>query len=229
MGMEALYKVQGRSSQKDTTHPAPHTHTTLSRAMVFDTSSQSSNSTSHQSEETVPGSPPKYNDAALDSPIDISSSTPPATSVPFLPNVTYEENEYGEMQPTKPDAIRARIPSGTTFQENEYGEIHRAEMDPDLTDSAQTVSATSGAEGSTEPRSDHFGEDTTEKAIEYRSDDVYAENRYGELGRADTYYGNSVNLSDKIKGTAEQFIGKITGNKELHDKGILHKEGSPTS
>lgn len=146
------------------------------------------------SDETLPNTPPKYNDTALDSPINTSSSTPTTTSVPLLPNVTYEENEYGEMQPTQSDAVRARIPSGTTFQENEYGEIHRAETDPDLTDNAQNVTATS------EPKSDHFGEDTTEKAIEYRSDDVYAENRYGELGRADTYYGSSANLSDKIKG-----------------------------
>lgn len=75
--------------------------------------------------------------------------------------------------------------------------------------------------------------------------EFYAENRFGELGRRDTELPNHASFTDKLKGeflikpfcyfltvrmllgTAEQVVGKLIGNQELHDKGI-HRKASPS-
>jgi len=58
------------------------------------------------------------------------------------------------------------------------------------------------------------------------SDTVYAENRFGELGRADTF-NEEPDMCDRIVGSTEQFLGSITGNQRLHDRGVLKKSPSP--
>jgi len=125
----------------------------------------------------------------------------------------FQENEYGEIKPAQSNVVRdpsVQRPVNEDFIENEHGEIHRVGTDPDRSSSSQ-----------------NFGIDTPQKAREYRSDETYSENRYGELGRADTYVDDHSHLSDKVRGTAEQLFGKLTGNKELHDKGVIRKNSPP--
>jgi len=93
-------------------------------------------------------------------------------------------------------------PQNTTYDENMYGE-----MKP-----------------SSERTGSGFGEDTKDKSSAYRSDEIYSENRFGELGRADTFDEDSEpRKRDKLLGTAEQVIGKVTHNQCLHDKGVARK------
>lgn len=74
------------------------------------------------------------------------------------------------------------------FVENKYGEIHRTGTDPELL----------GADLSSSSRD--FGSNTPQKSKEYHSDETYAENRFGELGRADTYLEEEGNMADKVRG-----------------------------
>lgn len=107
------------------------------------------------------------------------------SSVPFVSNQSYNENEFGELDPTRADPAQwSRCPSDEVYAENEFGEIHRIETDPD-----------NASEGS-----DLFGKDTRQKSVAYQSDETYSENRFGELGRADTFRVGEPHLADKIKG-----------------------------
>jgi len=126
---------------------------------------------------------------------------------PNYDDLTAEERERNVAPP--------RGQSDTIYRENKFGEIHRPSTDSDL-----AVPSASGSEA-------HFGESTPEKSEQYRSDEVYDENRFGEIGRADTFQ-EQPHLSDKLKGTAERLFGKITGNHELHDKGVSRTSKSPS-
>ena len=121
------------------------------------------------------------------------------TSTNLIPNPTYEENEYGEMDVKQSDDTRTRMPTDAIYRENEYGEIHRAETDPNF-DRKSGDTTSESASNALESEPNHFGEDTLQKAKEYHSDEVYPENRFGELGRADTFVAGQAHLSDKIKG-----------------------------
>jgi len=92
------------------------------------------------------------------------------------------------------------------FRENEFGEIHRSSTDPDLPvdDAAVAKGAPNGAHN-------HFAEDTATKAQQYQSDEVYEENRFGEIGRADTFQEHEhSHLSEKLKDTAGRLMGKFS-------------------
>ena len=73
------------------------------------------------------------------------------------------------------------------YSENQFGEMETPPVD------GQTQS---------ELNEDEFGHNTAAKAEQYRSDQIYPENRFGELGRADTFTDehHHSRLSDKIKG-----------------------------
>lgn len=117
----------------------------------------------------------------------------------------FEENEYGEMEPSStsqpPRDIHGnpiqmgQLPPGTAFSEDEYGEIREA----DVNTSAQDPHKKFVPEDST--RSTDFGENTGARSEAFRSSEVYPENRFGELGRADTMYEDqNVGTADKVKG-----------------------------
>jgi len=91
-------------------------------------------------------------------------------------------------------------PEGATYEENMYGEM----------------------EPSSERAGGGFGADTMDKSSEYRSDETYSENRFGELGRADTF-NEEPRKRDRLLGTAVQVIGKVTHNQDLQDKGLARK------
>lgn len=94
------------------------------------------------------------------------------------------------MRPAQSNVLRdpsAQGPVQDDFVENKYGEIHRAGTDPELL----------GADLNT---SSNFGRDTPQKAKEFHSNETYPENRFGELGRADTFADDEGHLSDKLKG-----------------------------
>lgn len=77
------------------------------------------------------------------------------------------------------------------FTENQYGEIHRAGTDPELLGADLSSSSSSSRD---------FGSNTPQKAKEYHSSETYPENRFGELGRADTFVEDDGNMTDKVKG-----------------------------
>lgn len=127
-----------------------------------------------------------------DQPPQYDSVNAPTTSAGNQPDI-FEENQYGEMRPAESNVVRdpsAQGPVQDDFAENQYGEIHRSGTDPER------------LPPNTSSSSQNFGRDTPERSKEFRSGETYAENRYGELGRADTYVDDQVHMSDKVKGNA---------------------------
>ena len=122
----------------------------------------------------------------------------------------FEENEYGEMKPSAtsqpPRDIdgnpiqTGQLASGTVFSENEYGEIREADSTSDKTATIQNPRENLVPNDSM--ASVNFGKDTEEKSEAFRSNQVYPENRFGELGRADTQSdeGHKVGTADRVKG-----------------------------
>ncbi|THH05124.1 hypothetical protein EW145_g5024 [Phellinidium pouzarii] len=174
-----------------------------------------------------------------------NSVAPVATTLP-------EQPRYDGIQSSLNTSAAPPDASNAIFEENKYGELSSGENADTVPASAflpDTKSAGNSNSDVEHPSGSHrFGEGTQDKAEEYRSDQTYPENRFGELGRADTYINDQPHLSDKIKGiaivfaiilfctkkliliflgTAEQIVGKLTFNKELHDKGISRKNQSP--
>ena len=158
----------------------------------------------------------------------------------------FEENEYGEMKPSENNNMArdldgnplqpAHIPRGVVYNENEFGEIDEGHQNTIQENPRESLGTA---------HSSDFGADTEQRSEAFRSEQVYPENRFGELGRADTSVETpKPSTSDKVKGkrknstgehlsliltvvcsigTAEQLIGKVIGNKELHDKGVARK------
>jgi len=143
----------------------------------------------------------------------IASSNTPNSSFPSNVGAHTLHQDDSPLPPPYPATQETQSDGqpGTLYEENQYGEI-----DPQKPSDDSTTSHSKG-----------FGEDTTARAEEFRSDEVYGENRYGELGRADTYRAEGPHLSDKIKGTAEQIAGKILHNESLVEKGNKRKSPSP--
>ena len=129
--------------------------------------------------------------------------------------------------PAQPNSSLPRAglpsPSRTEFVENKYGEIltplseetdlpvHHGD-DPTFKEGLEdlTIDSNDGADGDDDEEEEEeeekkFGKDTLERSAAFRSDEIYPENRFGELGRADTFeiIKKHEHLSDKIKGTYE--------------------------
>jgi len=110
-----------------------------------------------------------------------------------------------------------------TFSENKWGELGRADSNVQ----EHFGNSTAAPPLIKMPRSDEFGEDTAERSQQWKSDKIYQENQFGEIRSDSTVVEKAedshVPLKSRLKGTAEQVLGKITGNEELHNKGISRK------
>ncbi|KAL5527294.1 hypothetical protein ACEPAG_6085 [Sanghuangporus baumii] len=153
--------------------------------------------------------PPSYQGALNDEASTISESgARPSNSI-------FKENKFGEMRPVDTgndfDSLpqqKLPTPSKTVYSENQYGELHREETDPDLIRQQLHPVDYSG---------DGFGRDTRKPATALGPDKTYPENRFGELGRADTFYPHEhTHLTDKLKGMAEHVVDKLTGHHHHH-------------
>ncbi|KAL5530634.1 hypothetical protein ACEPAF_6892 [Sanghuangporus sanghuang] len=130
-------------------------------------------------------------------------------------NSIFEENEFGEMRAvdTGDDSNslpeqKLPAPSNTVYSEDQYGELHREETDPDLLRRQLHP---------VDYHDDEFGRDMGERATALGPNETYPENRFGELGRADTFTPHEhTHLTDKLKGTAEHVVDKLTGRHHHH-------------
>ncbi|KLO12808.1 hypothetical protein SCHPADRAFT_928957, partial [Schizopora paradoxa] len=151
-------------------------------------------STSYSSQPSTSNSadaPPQYEDS--------TSNNQQLSQQPPSQNPFQDSNAPQSLSSQEPST--AETPGGAVYEENKYGE-----MQP----------STGRASG------DGFGANTNENSEAFRSDETYPENRFGELGRADTFE-EEPRKRDRLLGTAEQVIGKVTHNQELHDKGVARK------
>ncbi|KAI5118551.1 hypothetical protein M0805_002931 [Coniferiporia weirii] len=153
-------------------------------------------------------------------------ANPSATSAPSDATTHFEEPPRYDESQSLPDANSRQMDT----ENNNFEGVERGGLN--LTGrSAESIQAQDGSiSPSIQPggidgqgSSRYFGEDTPNKVSGYQSDEIFPENRFGELGRADTYAADRPHMSDRIKGTAEQIVGKLTFNKDLHDKGVSRK------
>ena len=120
----------------------------------------------------------------------------------------YEENEYGEMKPSQTSTVptgidgapltTGQVPRGVVYNENEYGEIDEggkgSESNPFFKENSESRILASRTD------SNGFGTDTQKRSEAFNSDEIYPENRFGEIGRADTIDQNLPSTTDRLKG-----------------------------